>query len=283
MEDQEISLKEYFEITILHRNILSDMELIICPLIDVLNNKHVKSNYKLWLNDPEVTEYNSHGLFPFNPLTDAENYATTSNRIAWAILCMKEKNSMTKEYPISNLELKHIGNVVTDSIDFIHRSGEITCVIGEPNYWNKGIMSWAVELMCLHCFVNLGLNRIWSGTTEYNIGMQKVFEKLGFKKEGIFRQGMWLHNKFVDVITYGLLKQELILNNKSKQKGELKKVTETINKVESIRKRNNTNWMDLVKLAFRIAPKEAKKIITHIVECDKEITNTLQTLMTKEK
>ena len=41
--------------------------------------------------------------------------------------------------------------------------------------------------------------------------------------------------------------------------------------------------MDLVKLAFRVAPKEAKKIITHIVECDKEVTNTLQTLIMKEK
>ena len=45
-----------------------------------------------------------------------------------------------------------------------------------------------------------------------------------------------------------------------------------IDQIEIIRRRNNKNWMDMLRLAFKSAPKEAKKLMKRITECDRKIT-----------
>ena len=55
-----------------------------------------------------------------------------------------------------------------------------------------------------------------------------------------------------------------------------------IDQIQEIRTRNNKNWMDILKLAFKHAPDEAKKIMADITECDAEI-NKLTRELTKEK
>ena len=44
-----------------------------------------------------------------------------------------------------------------------------------------------------------------------------------------------------------------------------------IDKISEIRILNNRNWMNLLKIAFRDAPKEASQIMQNITECDAEI------------
>ncbi len=44
-----------------------------------------------------------------------------------------------------------------------------------------------------------------------------------------------------------------------------------IDKIQEIRSRNNKNWMNLLRLAFKYAPQEAAKIMQSISECDTEI------------
>ena len=41
--------------------------------------------------------------------------------------------------------------------------------------------------------------------------------------------------------------------------------------IEEIRSKNNTYWMDLVRLAFELAPNRARAIMKNIRKCDKEI------------
>ena len=51
-----------------------------------------------------------------------------------------------------------------------------------------------------------------------------------------------------------------------------------INKIEKVRSKNNRNWMDLLRLAFKYAPVEAKKLIKKINKDDKKIFNFLKKL-----
>jgi len=44
-----------------------------------------------------------------------------------------------------------------------------------------------------------------------------------------------------------------------------------IDKIERIRRDNNTRWMDLVRLAFRVAPQEARTIMAAIVAGDEQV------------
>jgi hypothetical protein len=41
--------------------------------------------------------------------------------------------------------------------------------------------------------------------------------------------------------------------------------------IENIRKKNNKNWIDLLRLAYDVKPKETKLILTKILKKDKEL------------
>ena len=55
-----------------------------------------------------------------------------------------------------------------------------------------------------------------------------------------------------------------------------------INKVQRIRAKNNKNWMNLLKLAFKYAPKEASKIMKSINAADNQISLEIKKLGKKK-
>ena len=57
-----------------------------------------------------------------------------------------------------------------------------------------------------------------------------------------------------------------------------KKYNIIINKVQKIRARNNKNWMDLLKLTFKYAPKDATKIMKRINISDTQISKEIKKL-----
>lgn len=57
-----------------------------------------------------------------------------------------------------------------------------------------------------------------------------------------------------------------------------KRYNKIINKVQQIRSRNNVNWMNILKLAFRFAPKEASGLMKKINYDDKKISTLLKKL-----
>ncbi len=46
-----------------------------------------------------------------------------------------------------------------------------------------------------------------------------------------------------------------------------------INKIQKIRSKNNLNWMNLLKLSFKHAPKNAAKIMSNVFNDDKKISS----------
>ena len=57
-----------------------------------------------------------------------------------------------------------------------------------------------------------------------------------------------------------------------------KSYNKIINQIKKIRSRNNVNWMNILKLAFKFAPKEASKIMKKINSDDKKISILLKKL-----
>jgi len=54
-----------------------------------------------------------------------------------------------------------------------------------------------------------------------------------------------------------------------------------ISKIEKIRSKNNVNWMNILRLAFKLDPKSASKIMKKINYDDKKISNLLNKLSGK--
>ena len=53
---------------------------------------------------------------------------------------------------------------------------------------------------------------------------------------------------------------------------------EIIDEVEKVRTKNNVNWMDILRLAFKHAPEDARKLMGKVNKHDKKISNLLREL-----
>ena len=69
--------------------------------------------------------------------------------------------------------------------------------------------------------------------------------------------------------TYNVQKRNLdkMKNNKKK-----KSYNNIIDQIEKIRSKNNTNWMDILRIAFEHSPKEAAKVMSEIYNEDQKIS-----------
>ena len=61
-----------------------------------------------------------------------------------------------------------------------------------------------------------------------------------------------------------------------------KNYTKIITKIENARKKNNKNWMDILRLAFKSSPVEASKILSQIYKEDKNISVLAKKLLIKK-
>ena len=89
-----------------------------------------------------------------------------------------------------------------------HDPPELAIIIGNKDYWGKGVGEEAGSLIVAHGFKAMNLHRIYCGTSKENIGMQKLAVKLGLKKDGVLREALFKNGKFQDIINYSILENE---------------------------------------------------------------------------
>jgi RimJ/RimL family protein N-acetyltransferase len=101
---------------------------------------------------------------------------------------------------------EYVGNIgLVKGNDVYRKSAEVGYFIGEP-YWNKGITTIALTLICEYGFTNLDVVRIHAGVYEHNLPSQKVLEKCGFKKEGVFEKAVFKREKYWNEVRYAKLR-----------------------------------------------------------------------------
>lgn len=104
---------------------------------------------------------------------------------------------------------EHVGNIsLSPCRDVYRKSAEIGYFIAEP-YWNKGIATSAVNIIVEFGFNKLGMMRIHTGVYEYNPASQRVLEKCGFVKEGIFKKAIYKEGVLWDEVRYAILNPEI--------------------------------------------------------------------------
>ena len=69
------------------------------------------------------------------------------------------------------------------------------------------------------------------------------------------------------------------------KKKQYTKSLELIDKIQKIRSKNNKNWMDLLRLSFKLDPKTSSEILSQIFFDDQKISNLAKKLylLNKEK
>lgn len=103
-----------------------------------------------------------------------------------------------------------IGLVSLTNINRIHQTATFHIMIGDPSNRDKGVGYYATREILKHAFFDMNLNRVELTVLESNQRALSLYERVGFKKEGIKRKAIYKNGKFIDMITMAILKEEFM-------------------------------------------------------------------------
>ena len=69
-------------------------------------------------------------------------------------------------------------------------------------------MTEALRVILEYGFKEMGLNRIQAIIDSKNIRSINLIQRLGFKKEGVFRQRSYFRGQFLDDVCFSILRKE---------------------------------------------------------------------------
>lgn len=101
-----------------------------------------------------------------------------------------------------------IGVTALHQLDAKDRHVSFGLFIGDRRQWGKGYATEATRLMVRYAFETLNLNRVWLHVFEYNAAALRVYEKVGFRREGVLRQHHFRDGRYWDTIPMALLREE---------------------------------------------------------------------------
>ena len=165
--------------------------------IDLLvkNIEHIKIYHK-WVNNPIVRTYFGVELPKTLEVMKKEWFPDVRDeKNIWFEIWNKED-----QIPIGLIGFFQIYN--------IHRRAEIGIIIGEPEYWGKGIGTEAVNMMIDYGFNTLNYRKILAGVNTPNTRSLGMFKKLGFIEEGHQKDMDFFDGKWTDIKLFCIFKKD---------------------------------------------------------------------------
>ncbi|MBZ2174091.1 GNAT family N-acetyltransferase [Schnuerera sp. xch1] len=156
--------------------------------------------YKVkWINDEKNNKYLHYDL----PLEEDKTLRWFRN--------IKDRGDRV-DYTITYNE-EPIGLIGLLNIDQKNKKAEYYICLGEDKYKGKGIAYISSRLLIDIAYRELKLNKIYLYTETNNIAAQKLFQKVGFKKEGLLKEDLIYNGRKVDRYTYGLILKDYFKSN----------------------------------------------------------------------
>jgi len=149
-----------------------------------------------WINDPEIRILEGEVL-PTSISDEKEgleNLYKDKSKV-WFVVALKDNDKM-------------IGTGGFLRIYYIWRNADLSIMIGEKEKWGKGYGTEAIRLLLNYGFEALNFHRISLGVFDFNKRAIRAYEKAGFKKEGVLRDGYYCNSKYHDVIMMSILEDE---------------------------------------------------------------------------
>ncbi len=161
-------------------------------LLRIPEKTDIDSWYK-WFNDPEVFEFLRTGNCLWQDEIDYFWFQYYQLKMLTLVILDKKTQ-------------KILGNASLEILPESEHIAQFGLVIGEKDFWNKGLGTAVTREMIRIAFEDLGVEKIQLDVFSENLSAQKVYEKCGFQRIGISRNFYEKDGKFVDVVLYELLR-----------------------------------------------------------------------------
>lgn len=99
------------------------------------------------------------------------------------------------------------GGAGLNFLDSANRGTEIGYWLGQE-FTGRGIMTKCAAILTEYAFGDLGMHRMNIRCAKGNTKSRAIPERLGFTEEGTLRDAEWLHDRFVDLVVYGMLEPD---------------------------------------------------------------------------
>ncbi len=105
-------------------------------------------------------------------------------------------------------EGKLAGYIQLARIDPVERHALVGIAVGAKALWGKGIGGGALRLLCDYAFTVRSLDRVCAEVFTFNTRSIRLFEGVGFQREGTLRQHEYHNGVRQDMHIYGILREE---------------------------------------------------------------------------
>jgi [ribosomal protein S5]-alanine N-acetyltransferase len=134
-----------------------------------LTMEDVTERYCGWLNDPEINKYLETRSSTLHKLQEYVKEKINNPNILFCGIFDKDTDV-------------HIGNVKLEPLDWANKKTVFGIMIGDHNYWGKGLGTEATRLISDYALRELGLEEVELGVITDNIKACKAYERAGFKQ-----------------------------------------------------------------------------------------------------
>jgi RimJ/RimL family protein N-acetyltransferase len=108
---------------------------------------------------------------------------------------------------IENVTKKIIGDVGIHFIDCDNKQAEIGCTLDKSQH-GKGFATEVMKATIDYLFNKLNKHRIIASLDPQNTKSIELVERVGFRKEGHFRESIFVNGEWSDDLVYAILEQE---------------------------------------------------------------------------
>lgn len=151
-----------------------------------------------WWHDPEFLRlYNTAPAAPRNEDQLSRRFDTSHTSPDTFLFAIR---------PLEEDDL--IGLLEFDGVEWAHRTTFVSIGIGAAEQRGQGYGRDAMRVGLRFAFHELNLHRVCLTVFGYNTAAIALYERLGFRREGVYREHIERDGRRYDMILYGLLRPE---------------------------------------------------------------------------
>ncbi len=150
-----------------------------------LQHRDVTERYLSWFKDDIVTQFLEAKNLTYDDVVNYMDHGRETKTYFMYAICMRDDDL-------------HIGNLKVGTINRKHMISDLVVMIGDRDYWGKGLATEAILLGNKLAFEIYDIRKLTGGMYSNNIASIKCYKKAGWVEEARLRGHYILNNKVVD-------------------------------------------------------------------------------------